>query len=88
VTAPVELTDDIRQAVHDEDCARLGHHIDTNTAVLWGGGSERVEGPAGQMPHFSCRRCGRVWIVVADPGRGYDDAEAKFRARLKDPASA
>jgi hypothetical protein len=84
----IALTDEMRQAVHDEDCARLGHQLDTRNALVYEVGNERVQGPVGQEPHFSCRRCGRVWIVVAEPGRGYDDADRKFRARLKDPASA
>lgn len=82
MTAPV-LTDEMRQAVHDEDCVLLGHVLSMdNVLVTVRNFSVRVRGPAGWMPHLLCERCGHVWIVIARDGRNYAVAERRFRERL------
>lgn len=83
MTTPIEITPEIRQAVLEAECERLGHRLSTDNALTWAdtrGG--RVRGPAGQMPHLVCDRCDRVWIVVARDGRTYQQAERRFRERL------
>ena len=83
----VELTDEMRQAVHDEDCFRLGHTMETRNAVMWNNSNfndGQLYGPNGRIPHLNCSRCGRVWLVVGDePGSDYEDALARFRNRVK-----
>ncbi|MFC5996962.1 hypothetical protein ACFQE5_22380 [Pseudonocardia hispaniensis] len=87
----IELTDEIRQAVHDEDCATQGHDLDVSGAMTGHGGPPtngrwEVRGPDGQIAHLACRRCGRVWLLIEDAGRGYTDAVTRLKARVKDPA--
>ncbi len=84
------VTDEMRAAVHAEDCAARGHDIDINNAFSSDGSAEGqldVRGHAGQIAHLACRRCGQVWLITEDPGTSYDDAVAKEKARVKDPDS-
>lgn len=84
----IELTDETRKAVHDEDCARLGHQLNIANAMLWEDNSGgRVRGPAGKLAHIKCDRCGQVWLVIEVPGLSYEDIVTKMRARLVDPNS-
>jgi hypothetical protein len=84
----IELTDEIRQAVHDEDCARLGHQVRTDRAVFRTEAGDDVRGPDGQLAHIRCIRCQKAWLVVEEPGSSYDDAVTKFKAKLKNPDDA
>lgn len=81
----IELTDEIRQAVHDEECAKLGHAFDTSTVLtmdLSGGGTKVVLSDRDKAPHLSCPRCGRVWLLVEQNIIGYDAAENDLLGRL------
>jgi len=93
MTNPIVLTDEIRQAVHDEDCELGGHMLSLTNATAWepsqapgakiNAGAARVQGPAGQLPHVRCARCNKVWILVPDAQVGYDAAQEAFRGHLK-----
>jgi len=84
----VNITDEMRAAVHDEDCSNLGHDINLETAFMVSDTVPRAQFGSrdpNKMPHLSCLRCGRVWLVLEDAGTSYAEAEAKFTGRLKDP---
>lgn len=85
-----EVTDEIRQAVYEYDCARLGH--EPSTAKMFrmteGARSDRwvadIGGPDDDtMPHVFCQRCGKVWLVVSEGGSDYEDAERKLYGMLR-----
>lgn len=92
----IEVTDELRRAVYAADCERLGHWYDMGAIV---GHTDDVlpENPTGlptavlrapdptQMPHLLCRRCGKVWLVIDEPGDGYDDAVEKVTRRMGGP---
>jgi hypothetical protein len=76
----VKITDEMRQAVHAEDCAAAGHLLDFGAMMTY----EQVAGRSVlhvgspdelQLPHIRCTRCTRVWIVFPAEGWGYEDAE-------------
>lgn len=77
----MELTDEIRQAVHTEDCDRLGHQFDfTNTMAPDITKAGRIKHRLGstddlKLPYIECTRCERVWIVTPEDKFGYEDAE-------------
>lgn len=87
----VELTDEIRQAVLDEECTRLGHDFDVSTAIT---GDGNTDGPPRMTvgssrnpdhgPHLRCLRCHRAWILVEVPAVSYLAAEADLIGRLRD----
>jgi hypothetical protein len=58
--APVEVTDEMREAVHREDallyCTRHGHNYAHECAA------DRSE-----LSRVSCTRCGRSWLVTTEP---------------------
>lgn len=77
-----------RAAVLAEECARLGHiHVFTNLLFSSenGGSTDTIgaQDPT-QMPHFDCRRCGRVWIVIETTGSSYADAISEVGKALTD----
>lgn len=79
----LELTDEIRRAVHVEDCAARGHDIELSTMIRPRDTARfSVEGSNGHLPHIFCRTCGLTWMVIEIPGDGYDDALARLQARL------
>lgn len=92
----IEVTEEMRRAVYAQDCKGSGHLFDTASAV---GVTDEVlpENPSGaptivlrapdpsQLPHLLCRRCGQVWLVLDEPGYGYDDAVTKALARVGGP---
>lgn len=82
MTTPIVVTEEMRQAVYDADCERLGHLLNQTNAMSLDGGGRRIRGPEGQMPHITCNRCGRAWIVLPRDGRNYAQAERRFRERL------
>jgi hypothetical protein len=86
MTTPPEVTPEMRRAVLDAECAAKGHRPMLDGAIQATGPIPgKVGGPEGQEPHIYCDRCGRVWLVVAEPGTDYADAEKRFDARLKAP---
>lgn len=88
----MELTDEIRQAVHTEDCERLGHQFDfTNTMAPDMTKAGRIKHRLGatddlKLPYVECTRCERVWIIVPEDSFGYEDAERNLYKDL-DPES-
>jgi hypothetical protein len=82
----VELTDEIRAAVRAEQCAEEGHQLDFTT-VLKRDKNNRYEvgsSDPNKLPHVTCRRCLQTWILVDESGATYDEADQKFRDRLRD----
>lgn len=84
----IEITDEIRRAVHEEDCVVLGHMFDFSNVVRLGpdrNGSTMRARDEDALPHLTCTRCSRVWIVLptATAGRGYDDAERVLYGMLR-----
>ncbi len=82
----IEITDEMRTAVLAEMCDREGHFIGFNEAL---GPDEKDHTTVknrdpDKLPHFYCTRCGLTWIVVEQAAANYDDADTKFRGRLKD----
>ncbi len=84
-----EITPEIRQAVLEAECQRVGHSPTFRNALmsLPDVGGIEVIGPPDKVAHLFCQRCGKVWIVVEDPGTSYADAVSKLRSRMKDPDS-
>ncbi len=82
----IELTDEMRQAVLAEMCEKEGHYLSLGSALVRDeqGHNQIGSQDPGRLPHLSCSRCGRAWIIVDDPGTNYDDAAKKFRGRLRD----
>lgn len=94
MTAP-EITPEIRDAVHRLECQEQGHDVTFGNMVRAGTGPEpnrmRVIGPAGQLPHVLCMRCGAVWMLIDEDGTesyGYDAAHQKLKDKLKDVKDA
>lgn len=84
----MDVTDEMRRAVLGAECDRLGHLMDISEAISndvdeAGENTIRVRaGTPGREPHLFCKRCDLVWIVVAEPGHGYDAAFAQYHASL------
>lgn len=83
MTGPIEVTQAMRLAVYAQDCARLGHVVTLDNALKFDGLVGRVEGPEDQLPHLTCMRCTKVWLVVEAPGDDYDTAEADLNTKLR-----
>jgi hypothetical protein len=87
----IEVTPELRRAVYSADCKKLGHVLDVKVAygeqedpdVLAGRPDGRDE--IWELPYVYCRRCQRVWMILADsPADSYEDAEQAIAARLPD----
>lgn len=90
----IEVTEEMRQAVYQADCDAHGHMFDLVDVL---GQTDRLS-PAGlplpalrardatQLPHLSCRRCRKVWLVIDEPGGDYAAAVVKVAARFGLPA--
>lgn len=78
----VTITDEMRRAVHEEDCRQLGHILSTDRALRLDGRAGHVAGPDGQQPHITCVRCQKVWLVIEEPADDYDTATQQLDARL------
>lgn len=86
----IEITDELRAAVYADDCQSQGHMPDM---MIGYGPQDDVDilegrpGPSGEkddLPHVQCRRCKRVWIILADsPGTSYEQAEAGIERRMR-----
>lgn len=83
MTGPIQVTREMRLAVYAEDCERLGHVVTLDHAVQFEGLVGRVAGPEDQLPHLTCMRCTKVWLVVEVPGDDYDAAEADLNTKLR-----
>jgi hypothetical protein len=75
----IEVTDEMRQEVHLEDCIRVGHQINFGTLTLieYGEGTATQNMNAGEfnLPHIKCMRCDSTWIIFPTKGIGYENAE-------------
>jgi hypothetical protein len=81
----MEVTEEIRRAVYEQECAEDGHQLHMLNAVT-STDPERahLKSPdENRLPYISCRRCGRVWIVMPVEGWTYDDAERALYGRLR-----
>jgi hypothetical protein len=89
----VELTDEMRRAVHREDCERDGHNLDTRGMIAMDtsttkGGTFRADigGPdENTLPYMSCGNCGVVWLVWPQEFENYEAAVAAVRGLMKVP---
>ena len=82
----MEITEEMRRVVHLEDCEELGHQLDYSAARTKRPGGPGVDVEATDslhLPHITCTRCGLVWIVLPQPGWGYDDAERAVYGLLR-----
>lgn len=84
----MKITDEMRRAVHLEDCAKLGHEIRTDQAIQMFQVApltfhQGVVNPTDQLPHLYCARCGTAWLVVPDEGADYEDAERALYGKLR-----
>lgn len=83
----IEITDEMRRAVLDEMCATKGHVFNVNKALGRGDQGQYiidVRGPSDdELPHITCSRCTKVWVVVEVPGESYEEAETSFLDQLK-----
>ena len=94
MTTPIQVTPEMREAVYAEDCKLFGHIPDITNMFqnsdedsLVGRHAPDIQGPDDEtFAHIFCRRCGRVWIVLEDSGRDYDQALKKFQKLLKSAA--
>ncbi|HST77285.1 MAG TPA: hypothetical protein VLN58_02230 [Verrucomicrobiae bacterium] len=88
-----EITDEIRQKVYDDDCDRNGHNFDFNN-VIGPTDLPNPNDPRGRtkmvlraqdptlLPHITCKRCSRIWIVFDANGRNYDEALTELQKRI------
>lgn len=81
----MEITEEMRRAVYVADCDRLGHQFELTAMHIFqpeSGGMRLAEGDE-QLPHITCRRCPKVWLVVPVEGWDYDDAERQLYGMLR-----
>jgi hypothetical protein len=83
---PIEITDEMRAAVLAEMCAAQGHVYSLTSAVDVGPSGSTIKAKDDRLPHISCARCGRVWLVQEESFASYDEAEQQMYDKLKDPA--
>lgn len=85
------VTAEMREAVYADDCKRTGHILDIDNAYqisdednLTGNHAPDIMGNDDEtFAYLTCRRCHRVWIVLEDSGKDYDEAVKKFQNILK-----
>lgn len=80
----ITITDEMRQAVHAEDCERNGHLVDLTNMFERGQGTGRgnIRSSDGSLPHIVCTHCGATFIVDEVPAPDYAAAEKQFNDRL------
>lgn len=86
IAVAFEVTEEIRVAVRAEDCARWGHMLNLEQAIVGGairGLGAHIGRDDGLQPHLTCRRCEKVWLIEEVPADGYDAAEAASNERLR-----
>jgi hypothetical protein len=94
----IVVTDEVRQAVYEADCELKGHDFQISglfhTQPTSHEEREKGVGPfkkiigspdEDKLPHLSCGRCNRVWIVMDTPGNNYDEAFAGMQTLFKNP---
>jgi hypothetical protein len=88
-TPIIEVTEEMRQAVYTADCLAKEHLFSFNVVslVATSDGSRMDIGGGGKIAHVSCARCGKVWLLIEEPGLSYDDAVAKLKGRMVDPST-
>lgn len=80
----MEVTPEMRAAVYEQDCRERGHLLAYDNAMRLGAGEGgQVLGPDGQQAHITCRRCGKVWLIVEEPGENYVAATVALDAKLQ-----
>lgn len=82
---PLGVTPEMRQAVYAADCLEHGHLLDPKVGYGPGNDLDVLSGrDADELPHVRCRRCSKVWVILADdPADGYEAAEEKVTKRVK-----
>jgi hypothetical protein len=88
MSEPIKVTEEMRRAVFADMCERQGHAFTLDSLIQTtytdGFAGNHIKAKTdGQLPHVRCSRCDKTWLVVDDPGEGYDNAVKKFRDRLK-----
>lgn len=85
----IEITQEMRQAIHEADCDEFGHLPDLNkiseTQSQHSTGQDIIGPDNSTLPHISCHRCHWVWIVMPQPFKTYEEAERNLKDKLKDP---
>lgn len=84
MTSGIQVTPEMRKAVYEDDCNRLGHifHLGNAFGTNPNGSGAVLAGPENEFPQLTCSRCSKVWIIDDEPGDDYDDAETKLQGRL------
>lgn len=85
----MDVTDEMRAAVYTADCALLGHIMDISQAISndphnnpgTNTPTVRCEDPH-KIPHMSCRRCSKVWLIIEQPGTDYVTALDNLNSQL------
>lgn len=82
---PVEVTDEMRRAVYEADCVQMGHIPNFGNLFITEGSDGYIPPgvPEDVMPHITCMRCGKVWLLIEEPGVSYEEAESKLTSNLK-----
>lgn len=89
MTGPIQITDEMRETIYTADCLAKGHLFTFNVLTT----NDTPTGPrmdvsgGHEIANMACKRCGKVWLVIEEPGRDYQDAVAKLKARMIDPGS-
>jgi hypothetical protein len=94
----IVVTDEMRQAVYEADCDLKGHeflisdlfHTEPTTPEERDNGAGPFKKTLGssnedKLPHLSCARCNRVWIVMDTPGNSYSEAFNGMQKLFKNP---
>lgn len=90
---PTLINEAVRRAVLLEECESYGHQFSMKNAVSVGetpnpnneGDWPNLEVKSqdeSQLPHIQCTKCHSVWIVIDEPGFGYDDALRRVQKRM------
>lgn len=93
MTEPIQVTDEMRQAVHEDDCVRDGHTLDSQGMIVLNDKSTKVGtlradigGPDdASFPHVRCVHCGVVWLVWPEPLADYDTAVMAVKGLMRNP---
>lgn len=82
----IEVTDEMRKAVLEEMCETQGHQTGLSNMFTTPVGTHAPHignDDPDLLPHVFCARCGKVWLVMEDPGEDYEAAEAALLDQLK-----
>lgn len=85
----IEITQEMRQAIHEADCEELGHQLDLSslaeTQSQHSTGQDVIGPDNATLPHIRCHRCDWVWLLMPEPFKSYEEAEQSLKGKLKDP---